>query len=84
MSKESIVILLGLIVFFTPSLGIPTEYKSYILSGSGVALMLIGYILRRVAYLRSTDRGDGEREADSFVESARQDTPPEPDTNIAE
>lgn len=68
MSKESLVILLGLIVFFTPSLGIPEEYKSYILSVSGIVLMIIGYLLRRAAYLRSIDRGNGEIGTDSFVE----------------
>ena len=69
MSKESFIVLIGLVVFFTPSLGIPEDWKQYILLGSGVLLMLIGYILRRAAYLRSIDRGDGERRADSFVES---------------
>lgn len=71
MSKESLIILVGLLVFFTPSLGIPEDWKQYILLGSGVFLMLLGYILRRAAYLRSIDRGDGERGADSFVESSR-------------
>lgn len=71
MSKESFIILLGIVVFFTPSLGIPEEWKQYILLASGVFLMLLGYVLRRKAYLRSIDRGDGERGADSFLENTR-------------
>ena len=77
MSKESLVILVGLLVFFTPSLGIPEDWKQYILLGSGVFLMLLGYVLRRAAYFRSIDRGDGEWAADSFVESSGPGTTPQ-------
>lgn len=71
MSKESLIILIGLIVFFTPSFGIPEDWKQYILLTSGALLVLFGYVLRRAAYLRSIDRGNGEHGGDSFVENTR-------------
>ena len=71
MSKESLVILLGILVFFAPTLGIPDNWKYYIFLGSGFLLMLIGYLLRRAAYLRSIDRGNGESGTDAFVESSK-------------
>ena len=73
MSRESLVILFGIIVFFTPSLGIPEDWKGYIFTGVGILLIIVGYILRRSAYLRSTDSGNGTRATDSFVESAKKD-----------
>ena len=69
MSRESIVLLLGVIVLFTPSLGIPDSWKKYILLGAGLLLILLGFLLRRSSYLRRIDRGNGERGSDSFVES---------------
>lgn len=69
MSRESLVLVIGLVVFFIPWLGIPTEWKQYVLSGCGVLLFVIGYFLRRAAYLRRIDIGNGERGTDSFVES---------------
>ena len=69
MSKESLVLLLGLVVFFVPSLGIPNDWKNNILLGVGVLLLVIGFFLRRAAYLRKIDKGNGERGNDSFVES---------------
>jgi hypothetical protein len=73
MSRESLVLLFGIIIFITPSLGIPEEWKGYIYAGSGIILIIVGYILRRSAYLRSIDTGNGGRETDSFVESTKRD-----------
>lgn len=69
MSRESIVLVLGIVVFFTPWLGIPDDWKLYILAAAGVVLIIDGYLLRRAAYLRRIDIGNGERGTDSFVES---------------
>lgn len=69
MSRESLVLLLGILVFFTPQLGIPSEWKSYVLFGAGVVLILLGFLLRRSSYLRKIDRGNGDHGSDSFVES---------------
>ena len=73
MSREAILILLGAIVFFTPFLGVPNDWKKYILAGVGFLVAVVGYQLRRAAYLRSIEKGNGERHADMFVESAAPD-----------
>ena len=69
MSRESLVLLAGLIVFFVPVLGIPMMWKTYLLYGLGILLMILGFSLRRSSYLRKIDRGNGQRATDSFVES---------------
>lgn len=70
MSKESLVFTLGIVVFFTPFLGLPGNYKEWIFMGSGVLLIITGYRLRRRAFLKSIEYKSGERRADAFVESA--------------
>ena len=69
MSRESIVLFLGLVVLSVPTLGIPEDWKQYILMASGVLLIIFGYLLRRSAYYRHIDKGNGELGTDSFVES---------------
>lgn len=68
MTRESVVFVLGVLVIILPHLGIPAQWKLYGLTGAGVLLMIIGYNLRRAAYLRSIEHTEGERRADSFVE----------------
>lgn len=70
MSRESIVFVLGILLLIVPYLGVPTEWKHYFYLGAGILLMIIGYSLRRSAYLRSIEHQSGERRADSFVERA--------------
>ena len=70
MSRESIVLLSGLIVLFVPNLGIPSSWKEHILVVTGLILLLVGYLLRRAAYYRRLDKGNGELGNDSFRESA--------------
>lgn len=69
MSKETFVFILGIIVFFTPFLGLPGEYKEWILIVSGILLIVTGYRLRRALFLRSLEHHSGERRGDAFVES---------------
>ena len=69
MSRESIVLFLGLVVLSVPTLGIPADWKQYILMASGGILIVLGYLLRRSAYYRRIDKGNGELGTDSFVES---------------
>lgn len=71
MSKESLTLLLGLVVFITPALGVPSAWKEYIIIGAGLLIIILGYLLRRAAYLRSIDRGNGERATDTFVENTK-------------
>lgn len=69
MSKETFVFIIGIVVFFTPFLGLPGEYKEWILIVSGILLTITGYRLRRASFLRSLEHHSGERRGDAFVES---------------
>jgi hypothetical protein len=68
MSRESLVFTIGIIAFLTPFLGVPTNIKENIFIVLGIILMLVGYSLRRAAYLRSISSQSGERRTDAFVE----------------
>lgn len=68
MSRESLVFILGFLVFFTPFLGIPYAWKEWVFIGGGVILMFLGYKLRRSAFLRSIMNESGEHRSEVFVE----------------
>lgn len=72
MSKESLVVLIGMLVAITPWLGVPREWRVYALTAFGVLLVVLGYLLRRTAYLRRIERADGDRGTDVFVEGRPQ------------
>ena len=69
MSKETSVFLLGIIIFFTGFSGLPSEYKEWIFIVSGVLLVVIGYRLRRQAFLKSIEHDGGEKKSEMFAES---------------
>jgi hypothetical protein len=69
MSRESFVFIIGIIIFLTPFLGFPREYRDGVVIAAGVLLMVVGYSLRRAAFLRSISDEHGERRADAFTES---------------
>ncbi len=69
MSRESLVLLLGIVVLFAPVIGTPDRWKNYGLITVGILLVIIGYSLRRSSYYRRIDRGNGESGTDSFTES---------------
>lgn len=73
MSKESLVFALGVLVLAMPFLGIPRDYKDWILVAIGALLILIGYQLRRKRFLASLIK-EGERRTDAFAESAADTT----------
>jgi len=75
MSRESLVFVLGFLVFLVQFLGIPQDWKEIFFLGAGVALMVLGFILRRVAFLRSIENESGERASDAFAESVQQKEP---------
>ncbi len=75
MSKETLVFIIGALVFFTPFLGLPGEYKEWIFIFSGLILLISGYRLRRAAFLRSIERAGGERQSESFHESTVTEIP---------
>lgn len=71
MSKETLVFLFGIMLTVIPFLGVPELWRQYAVSGIGVLLILIGYALRRAAFLATIDQGNGERGNDSFVETTK-------------
>ncbi len=68
MSKESIVFTTGLLLLVIPHLGIPEVWKVYFFIIAGLVLVVVGYSLRKAAYVRSIQKVNGERGTDSFVE----------------
>jgi hypothetical protein len=68
MSRESLVLILGIVVSSASYLGVPSEWKEWIVAISGVVLIALGYSLRRAAFFRSIEVTPGERRADAFVE----------------
>lgn len=69
MSQESIVLFAGFLVLLMPSLGIPNAYDRWIFIALGLLIAIVGYRLRRAAYLRSIETSYGERRADAYVEN---------------
>lgn len=69
MSRESLIFILGFFVFLMPFLGLPRSVKDIALIAIGMLVMLVGFMLRRSAYLRSIERASGERQSDAFAES---------------
>lgn len=67
--KETLVFISGILLTIVPFLGVPHVWRQYAIFGIGILLILIGYMLRRAVYLRRLERGNGERGADSFVET---------------
>lgn len=68
-SRESLVFIIGVLVFVAPIIGVSPAWKDYVLIGLGIVLIVVGFSLRRSAYYRKIDRGNGEYGTDSFVES---------------
>jgi uncharacterized membrane protein len=76
MSRESIVFTFGILLLVIPSLGIPEAWKFYFYIGVGVILIIVGYSLRRSAYLRSIEKENGDHGTDSFAERVhKKETP---------
>jgi len=69
MSRESLVFILGFLVFLVSFLGIPQDWKKIFFIASGVMLMILGFVLRRSAFFRSIEKERGEHESDVFSES---------------
>jgi hypothetical protein len=75
MSRESLVLILGIVVSSASYLGVPSEWKEWIVALSGISLIALGYSLRRAAFFRSIEVIPGERRADAFVEHKTTRTP---------
>lgn len=68
MKRESLVFFLGFVLMLAPFLGIPSLWKRVVYVALGCVLALVGYQLRRFAYLRSIENGNGERRTAVYVE----------------
>ncbi len=77
MSKEMIVIALGVLVVVTPYLGLPGSWKTAILALAGLSLAGIGFLLRGESLSRSAGHGH-----DHFVENTAPTTQPPRDHGI--
>lgn len=69
MSKGTIIFFFGIALMLIPSLGIPLQWKQYILFGMGVLLLLLGYIVRRTDYFRTLESKEGLFSEETFVET---------------
>lgn len=70
MKRETLIFFLGILIVLMPFVGVPSEWKRTVYVFLGALLMLIGYQLRRISYLRSIADLHGERVTDVYVESA--------------
>lgn len=68
MSSGTWVFFIGLFIIIIPSLGIPSDYKTYLSWGLGILLVFLGYAIRRQQYLHRLEK-DGLRTDDTFVET---------------
>lgn len=64
MSKEMSVILLGVSVIIVPYLGVPSSWRTLLLVLAGLALVVIGFLLRAQGM-----RGDKNSKYSTFVET---------------
>ena len=69
MSRESLILVVGIIITATPYLGIPSDWKRIVYLALGIMLVLVGYSLRRSAFFRSIETTKGERRTEAFVEN---------------
>jgi len=72
MKCETSVFFLGFVIILMPFLGIPSMWKRSIYISLGIVLVLVGYQLRRNAYVRSIEDHTGERKTDVYVEQVEQ------------
>ena len=70
MSKEVLVIVLGVWILIVPFLGIPSSWKTTIFALSGLAIVVIGFLLRTEAYSRGTKRPEHRKFVENFGPSA--------------
>ncbi len=69
MAHETLVFIFGFILFLTPFLGIPAQWKIYVYLVIAILLMIIGYRLRYERFLRSIEDETGERHGETYVEA---------------
>ncbi len=68
MKRESLIFFLGFALILLPFLGVPSMWKRVGYVVLGLTFVLLGYQLRRLAYLLSIQNDAGERRTDVYVE----------------
>jgi hypothetical protein len=68
MYRETIVFLAGFLLVLLPYIGIPSTWKEITTVVIGALFVIVGYSLRRSAFLRSIEDEYGERTTESFTE----------------
>jgi len=70
MSKETSILALGVWVFILPFLGVPGSWRTVFLVLSGIAIVILGFLLRGEAMAKGPriHRGRGHHSSHSFVE----------------
>ncbi len=68
MKRESLIFFLGFVTILLPFLGVPSTWKRLLSVILGVTFVIVGYQLRRRAYLRSIEDTTGERKTDVYAE----------------
>ncbi len=83
MSKEMLVIALGVwVILVRTMLGIPGEWQTVLLIASGVALAILGFLLRGEAISRAQVSRPASRQSYPFVETPAPAEPqPAPETH---
>ncbi len=71
MSKESAVIVLGILTLVIPQLGVPSPWRTTMLVLVGIALVIIGLYLR-------AERAPRQRPGQSYVEHVPEKAPEQP------
>lgn len=74
MTREIIVVLLGVGVVLSPYLGVPQTVRDTLLGVIGALIIILGASLRHARYRRSITHHHGELHGTSFAESARKAT----------
>ncbi len=65
MSKEMAIIILGLMVFIAPYLGVPSVWRVALITLLGLAIMIVGFLLRGEVLFK----GINKSKHGTFVES---------------
>lgn len=71
MSKAGLIVLLGLVVAFTPFLGIPTDVKTTVAVVAGLLILVLGFLVReeRRWLMRALS---GDHHTDAYTENGAQ------------
>jgi len=70
MRKDTLLIVVGILILVTPALGIPGSWKSYLFLTYGIVVILSGILIRYREHLLAVERG---RQTNAYAESGSKD-----------